>query len=134
MEDYFLTINKDGVFLGKNAAIKYRGEKLDKYHIQDITKWFSIENDSLSPKPQFTELYVMSSESAGLFSVSGKPSLKHGKYVWARAKSLGGAVSDWTYLCELKNPSDAAKFAIVSAMTGINLGVIFEYRKNQKTR
>ena len=107
---------------------------MDKYHIQDITKWFAVENDSLSPKPQFTELHVMSSESAGSFSIAGKPSLKHGKHIWARVKKLSGAVSDWAYLCELKSPSDAAKYAIISVMTGISLGVVFEYKKNQRIR
>lgn len=134
MEDNFLTLNKNGVFCGKDAAVTYRGEKLDEYHIHFVKKSFLIENDSLSRKQQFAELHVMTSESAGLFSMGGNPSLKHGKYVWARAKSLGGAVSNWTYLCEHDNPSDAAKFAISSLMTGINLGVIFERSKKQNNR
>jgi len=134
MEDYFLTINKDGVFLGKSPATKYRGEELDKYHVQDVRKWFAIDNDCLVPNPKFAELYVMSSETAGLFSIVGKPSVKHGKHVWVRVKTLGGAVSDWTYLCEFKSSSDAAKYAIYSVMTGINLGVICRQSKNQKTR
>ena len=122
----------DGVFLGKTAAVTYRGEKLDQYHIQDARKSFLVENDSLSKKPVFAELYVMSSETAGLFSIAGNPSSKHGKHIWARAKMSGGMVSDWTYLCEYKNPSDAAKFAICSVMTGINLGVLFKKTKNEK--
>ena len=134
MQDYFLTINKDGVFLGKNAAIKYRGEKLDAYHIQYAKRSFYIDSDGLVVKQPFAELYVMTSETAGLFSIGGNPSIKHGKHVWARAKSLGGATSGWTYLCELKNPSEAAKFAISSLMTGINLGVIFAKGKEQKSR
>jgi hypothetical protein len=129
MEDNFLTLNKDGVFLGKNVTNTYRGEKLDEYHIQYVKKSFVIARNQ-----QFAELYVMTSETAGLFSIGCNPSLKHGKHVWARAKSLGGATSGWTYLCELKNPSEAAKFAITSVMTGINLGVIFAKGKEQKSR
>ena len=134
MEDNFLTLNKDGVFLDKKIANTYRGEKLDEYHIQYVKKLFYVDNDGLARNQQFAELYVMTSETAGLFSIGGNPSLKHGKHVWARAKSLGGATSDWTYLCELKNPSEAAKFAITSVMTGINLGVIFAKGKEQKSR
>lgn len=132
MNDYFLTINMDGVFLGNKAADAYRGEKLDKYHIQDAMKTFTVESDIVSRQQYFSELYVMTSETSGIFSIAGNPSIKHGKYIWARAKKLDGAVSDWTYLCELKNPSDAAKFAICSVMTGINLGVLFKKTKNEK--
>ena len=132
MNDYFLTINMDGVFLGNKVADMYRGEKLDKYHIQDARKSFNVENDILSRRQYFSELYVMTSETSGIFSIAGNPSLNHGRYIWVRAKKLGGTVSDWTYLCELKSPSDAAKFAICSVMTGINLGVVFEKSTNKE--
>ncbi|MBO7642778.1 MAG: hypothetical protein J6S74_01445 [Alphaproteobacteria bacterium] len=132
MQDYFLTMNKEGVFLGKDAAVTYRGEKLDAYHIQYAKRSFYIDSDGLVLKQPFAELYVMTSETSGLFSMGGTPSLNHGKHVWARAKTLGGTISGWTYFCECKNPSDAAKFAISSVLTGINLGVIFAKNKNQK--
>lgn len=129
MNDYFLKINMDGVFLGNKPADTYRGEKLDKHHIQDAIKTFTVESDILSRQQYFSELYVMTSETSGIFSIAGNPSIKHGKYIWARVKKLGGTVSDWTYLCEHKNPSDAAKYAICSVMTGINLGVLFEQKQ-----
>jgi len=132
MEDYFLTMNKDGVFLGKDAAVTYRGEKLDAHHIQYAKRSFYIDSDGLVLKQPFAELHVMTSETSGLFSLGGNPSLNHGKHVWARAKTLSGMLSGWTYLCEYKNSSDAAKFAISSVFTGINLGVIFAKNKNQK--
>lgn len=132
MKDNFLTVNQDGVFLGNVATTTYRGEKLDEYHIHNAQRSFLVDNDALAKKEKFAELYIMSSETAGLFSIAGKPSFKHGKHVWVRAKMLEGTVSDWTYLCELKNPSDAAKYAICSVMTGINLGVLFRKSKNQK--
>ena len=83
----YITINKDGVFVGEKPATKYRGE--DICWLLGLQKKFA---DIQRLNKNVAELHVLSSETCGESAKPGNPSGKHGLNAWCRVKFENGCV------------------------------------------
>ena len=84
----YITINKDGIFVGGKPATKYRGQSI--LWLKDMPKYFA-EIQKLNK--DVAELHVLSSETA----VVGNPSGKRGPYAWCRVVFNDGSVGAWVF-------------------------------------
>ena len=88
----YITINKDGIFVGGKPATTYRGEKI--FCIDDVREFFkSIQKTH----PNIAELHVLSSETLGRYAVAGNPSGKYGSNSWCRVVLNDGTVGSWIF-------------------------------------
>lgn len=99
----YITINKDGVFVGGKPATKYRGKKIA--WIFDVRKHFAAIQEL---NPSIVELHVLSSETLGKFAVAGNPSGNHGPNVWCRVKFNDGRIGSWVFGITYGSAADCA--------------------------
>ena len=99
----YITINKDGVFVGGKPATKYRNEEI--YGIDSVQHYFV---DILKLNPAVTELHVLSSETRGKRTVAGNPSGKHGLNEWCRVKYKNGNLGAWVFRNAHSSADDCA--------------------------
>jgi len=87
----YITINKDGVFVGGKPATEYLGEQIG--WIDYVRKYFA---DIQKLNPDVAELHVLSSETYGENLKKGNPSHeKHGPNAWCRVKFNDGETASW---------------------------------------
>ena len=109
--DDYITVTKDGIFVGGQPATHYRGREINQpkntvIQFKEIQKYvkknYVVDVD---------EMHCLSSETDGDFTGNiGNPSLKHGFYSWYRLKFADGALSPWGYgndysYCEKQDPT-----------------------------
>ena len=87
----YITIKKEGVFVGGQPAIYYRGKKM---HSQSLTQTYFLY---LQEKfPVIEECHVLSSKTeAKLYNTNEQPSQQDGKYTWCRVKFTNGKLGYW---------------------------------------
>ena len=88
----YITINKDGIFVGGKPATIYRGEK-----IVDVD---NVKNNFVNIQknyPQIAELHVGAFATSGKFTKPGNPSGKFGLNEWCRVKLQDGRVGSWVF-------------------------------------
>ena len=100
----YITINKDGIFVGGKPAIKYRGKEI--FDIRYVKRRFS---DIQKEYPGVMELHVLSSETRGKYAEPGSPSPIHGRYSWYRAKFNDGKTWAWVYSGDYGDAVSCAK-------------------------
>ena len=88
----YITINKDGVFVGGKPATHYRGVKI--YGINYVKNAFAGIQEQ---NPNIIELHVLSSKTSGEFATVDNPSSKHGSNAWCRVKNNGGKLGNWVF-------------------------------------
>ena len=88
----YITINKDGIFVGGKPATHYRGEEI--YDIRYIKRRFS---DIQKLNPDVAELHVLSSETFGKYAKVGNPSGSHSRNAWCRVKFNDGRIASWVF-------------------------------------
>lgn len=88
----YITINKDGIFVGGKPATHYRGEEI--YDIRCIKRRFS---DIQKLNPDVAELHVLSSVTSGEYAKTGNPSHVHGPNEWCRIVWNDGTVGTWVF-------------------------------------
>jgi len=87
----YITIKKEGVFVGGQVAIYYRGKKL---HSQSLTQTYFLYIQEKFPTIE--EIHVLSSETDGkLYDINTKPTRQNGKYTWCRIKFTNGKLGHW---------------------------------------
>ena len=88
----YITVNKDGIFVGGKPATTYRGVKI--YGISFVKDSFArIQKQN----PNITELHVLSSKTSGGYATVGNPSPEHGRYAWCRVKNNDGKLGGWVF-------------------------------------
>ena len=88
----YITINKDGIFVGGKPATTYRGEEI--LLLNGVRKSFA---DIQRLNETVAELHVLSSETFGEYAKVGNPSGKHGRNAWCRVKFKYGRVASWVF-------------------------------------
>jgi len=99
----YITINKDGVFVGGRPATTYRGEEI--FLLNGVRKNFA---DIQRLNETVAELHVLSSETRGKWTVVGNPSGNHGRNAWCRVKFNDGRVASWVFYNAHVSASDCA--------------------------
>lgn len=88
----YITINKDGIFVGGKPATTYRGKHI--YCLNAVRDYFSgIQRLNKN----VAELYVLSSATRGEYAVTGNPSCKSGPNVWCRVLLSDGRLGVWVF-------------------------------------
>lgn len=99
----YITINKDGIFVGGKPATHYRGVEI---LFIDATK---ILFAKIQKKyPEISELHVGAFETSGAYAKPGNSSGKFGRHAWCRAKSKDGKLSPWVFSRTYGSASDCA--------------------------
>ena len=88
----YITINKDGIFVGGKPATHYRGVEI---LFIDATKILFAKIQK--KHPEISELHVGAFETSGAYAKPGNPSGKFGRHAWCRAKSKDGKLSSWVF-------------------------------------
>ncbi len=88
----YITINKDGIFVGGKPAETYRGEEI--LLLNGVQKNFA---DIQRLNETVAELHVLSSETRGEYVKVGNPSGNHGRNAWCRVKFNDGRVASWVF-------------------------------------
>ena len=100
----YITVNKDGIFVGGKRTIKYRGTTI--WRLDEIQQFFT-ELQELNKK--IMELHVLSSETNGVVGKTGTPSGKHGPYAWCRVIFKDGSIGSWVFEDEYCSKKDCAE-------------------------
>ena len=88
----YITINKDGIFVGGKPATKYCEEKIDFVNAIK-TNFAEIQRQNKNVQ----ELHIGAFETKGKFANSGTPSGVSGRYAWCRVKLFDGRLGNWVY-------------------------------------
>ena len=88
----YITINKDGIFVGGKPATTYRGEPIR--YSNGVRESFA---DIQRLNKNVAELHVLSSETFGEYAKVGNPSGKHGPNAWCRVKFENGNLGAWVF-------------------------------------
>jgi len=87
----YITVNKDGIFVGGEPATHYLGQEIKNPEYVKIV--FSCILEKLNPN--VAEIHILSSTTKGKIHQPGNPSPEHGIYEWCRVKFNDGMVTDW---------------------------------------
>ena len=116
----YITINKDGVFVGGKPATTYRGVKIYGInYVQDALAWIQEQN------PNITELHVLSSETSGYFATVGNPSSTRGRYAWCRVKMTDGTIGGWVFANAYSSAPNCAINCAGSCAARVRAGAAF---------
>ncbi len=99
----YITINKDGIFVGGKPATTYCGEKI--LFSNGVREAFA---DIQRLNKNVAELHVLSSETFGEYAKVGNPSGNHGRTAWCRVKFENGNLGAWVCLEAHGSAADCA--------------------------
>ena len=88
----YISITKDGLFVGGKPATHYRGQPIKL--TEEIQYYFILAQQS---NPNTKELHVGAFDTVGEFAIPGIPSGKDGINIWARRKTDNGRLGDWVF-------------------------------------
>ena len=121
----YITITRDGAFVGGVKATQYRGE--DIYELDELPKYF-VQIKALVDLEyglDVAELHAMSSETKGTYAEPGDPSPNHGCNAWVRAKFADGTVSRWVFYYSYLSSSGCAGYCAYSCGYYVRLHSVF---------
>lgn len=101
----YITINKDGIFVGGKPATTYCGEKIR--FSNGVRESFA---DIQRLNKNVAELHVLSSETRGEYAKPGNPSGKHGPNAWCRVKFENGNLGAWVFYNTDGSAADCAGY------------------------
>lgn len=88
----YITINKNGIFVGGKPATTYRGEEI---YYADYTKEVLILVQEQNPN--IAEFHIGAFATQGRYAKSGNPDWKPGLYAWCRVKYKNGNLGAWVF-------------------------------------
>jgi len=103
----YITLNKDGCFIGGRPADRYRSELI-------LTKKDYVVSAFTGPlhKLGVQEIHALTSKTRGTDLKPGKPSGKHGKNIWCRITMIDGTTGKWIHLSKVYSARAAAMFCV----------------------
>lgn len=108
----YITINKDGIFVGGKPATTYCGEKIR--FSNGVRKKFA---DIQRLNETVAELHVLSSETFGEYAKVGNPSGNHGRTAWCRVKFENGNLGAWVFSYARGSAADCAYYCALYCAT-----------------
>lgn len=118
----YITINKDGIFVGGKPATTYRGEEI--YGIDYVKKAFELMQRQ---NPDVEEFHVGAFKTPGKYAKAGNPSGECGPNAWCRIKLRGMDVPSalWVFDCSYPSVTDCAYFCANYCMSFVRARVGF---------
>jgi hypothetical protein len=99
----YITIKKEGVFVGGKPATRYRGKEI--LYLDGVKVFLS----SIQKKnPEIKEVHVGTFVTKGKYGETDVPSGKPGKNIWCRVVLADGEVKKWVCLLEEQVPAFCA--------------------------
>ena len=97
----YITINKDGFFVGGKPVGLYHGERINYIH-------FVKENftETQNKNPEIKELHVGTFACKGEYLQIGNPTKEFGPNVWCRVKLSDGRLGPWVFCATSSSTSD----------------------------
>lgn len=112
----YITINKDGVFVGGKPATHYRGVKIASDSERE--SFYAIQ----ARYPNVMEIHVLSSKTCGVYAKAGNPSAETGPNVWCRVKFTSGHIGSWVLRNKFESGNDfCAENCLYVCMAGLRL-------------
>ena len=88
----YITINKDGIFVGGKPATRYHGEKIYNIeYVKEIFAWMQEQN------PEIEEFHIGAFATRGKYAKVGNPSGAFGPNAWCRVKKKGSSSASWVF-------------------------------------
>ena len=101
----YITVNKDGIFVGGKPATKYRGESIWSIEfVKDAFAWMQEEN------PNIAEFHIGAFETRGEYAKVGNPSGNYGPNAWCRVKYKNGNLGAWVFYYTYGSAADCAYY------------------------
>lgn len=116
----YITINKDGIFVGGKPTTKYRGETIRYSNVMRVS--FA---DIQRLNKNVAELHVLSSETFGEYTKVGNPSGNHGRTAWCRVKFENGNLGAWVFLDAHGSAANCAYYCAIRCAYGIRNLALF---------
>ena len=116
----YITINKDGIFVGGKPATTYRGKEIDGI---DLVQSYFV--DILKLNPDVTELHVLSSKTRGKWTMAGNPSGKHGPNTWCRVKFENGNLGAWVFYYTYSSAANCASICAYGCASYVRTFALF---------
>jgi hypothetical protein len=117
----YITINKDGVFVGGKPATHYRGVKMGS-DSWERESFYVIQ----ARYPNVMEIHVLSSKTCGVYAKAGNPSAETGPNVWCRVKFTSGHIGSWVLRNKFESGNDfCAENCLYVCMAELDLGKDF---------
>lgn len=88
----YITINKDGVFVGGKPATTYRGERI--YNADKVKKYFAWMQEQ---NPNITEIHIGAFVTPGEYAKPGNLDGIFGPNGWCRVKYKNGNLGAWVF-------------------------------------
>lgn len=100
----YITINKDGIFVGGKPAETYRGEKIWNIDfVKRVFAWMQEQN------PEIEEFHIGAFATRGEYAEVGNPSGEFGPNAWCRVKKKGSSASPWVFSNMLSSAANCAR-------------------------
>lgn len=88
----YITINKDGIFVGGKPATTYRGEKI--WNIDFVKRVFARMQEQ---NPKIEEFHIGAFVTPGEYAKPGNPDGVFGPNAWCRVKYKNGDLGAWVF-------------------------------------
>lgn len=88
----YITVNKDGIFVGGKPATTYHGEKIWNIEfVKEIFAWMQEQNSEIE------EFHIGAFATRGKYANVGNPSGEFGPNAWCRVKKKGSSRAPWVF-------------------------------------
>jgi hypothetical protein len=89
----YITVNKDGIFVGGKPAEKYRGEYI--WNIDGVKRVFAWMQEQ---NPEIEEFHIGAFATRGEYTEIGNPDGAFGPNAWCRVKYKNGNLGAWVFI------------------------------------
>ncbi len=101
----YITVNKDGIFVGGKPATTYHGEKIRNIdEVKIVFAWMQEQN------PEIEDFHVGAFESLGGWAKPGNPDGAFGPKAWCRVKKKGSSPAPWVFGYAYSSAADCADY------------------------
>ncbi len=117
----YITVNKNGVFVGGKPATTYHGEKIWNIdEVKMVFAWMQKQN------PEIDEFHIGAFESLGGDAKPGNPDGAFGPNAWCRVKKKGSFRAPWVFNGTFSSAADCANYCADYCASCIRLHASFQ--------
>ena len=105
----YITVNKDGIFVGGKPATTYRGERI--YNADKVKKYFAWMQEQ---NPNITEFHIGAFVTLGEYAKPGNPDGAFGPNGWCRVKYKNGNLGAWVFYYTSSSAANCAGYCAIN--------------------
>ncbi len=101
----YITVNKDGIFVGGKPATTYRDEDIcGMQDVKNMFAWMQKQN------PEIEEFHIGAFETRGEHAKPGNPNGVFGPNAWCRVKFKNGKLGAWVFVYPYGSAANCAYY------------------------